>query len=200
MNQSIAETVNELIAELIGLNSANPSSDISAEIIVNTINELIVELIDLSGIESNPSDADLAEVMKIIRNKETVQELMTEIISLKRNRIDAEASTVADTDTNLDVIALTIALIIAETFVGTRHGQSTQGRGRTQVAWAANPGPVGTVDEAKTCNTAGTIQLNTANLSYKHHDKTKSFTGASLEQIAQKVANPHVTEEQLVSI
>ena len=113
----ITETINELIAELIGLNKAEPDFDIYAEIIVTTINELNAELINLTGIESSSSVATSAEIIMIVRYKEAIEQLLTEIISLKRfeavARQNAQVSAVAETDTNLKVISLTINVIIA---------------------------------------------------------------------------------------
>ena len=118
----IAETINELIAELIGLNNAEPDFDINSEIIVNTINELITELISLTGIESGSSGATSADIIKIIRYKETIEELLTKIVTLKRSGAVtgeiSQASATAETVKNLEVIALSITLIIASINVG----------------------------------------------------------------------------------
>ena len=120
---NIAKTVNQLVAELISLNNAEPDFYICAEIIVNTINEIIIELINLTGIESSFSVAISAEIIMIIRCKETIEELLTEILTLKSNaevtRLNVQSSAVAETNIDLDVIALSIALLVAAVTAGT---------------------------------------------------------------------------------
>ena len=56
----IAETINELVTELIALDNVEPSFDIYAETIANRINENIAELINLA----TRSDENTSEIVK----------------------------------------------------------------------------------------------------------------------------------------
>ena len=106
-----ANTIIELVTELINLDNADPSSEISARIITKTINELLTEVINLVGIEIGSYAATSAGTIA-----ENIQQQLTEIITLKRIGINAgnnaDPNAMVSADNNLTVVAETIAAII----------------------------------------------------------------------------------------
>ena len=100
-----AITINELIAELINLDNAGQGFEISAELMANTVKEVFAELTNLAGMKASSSDAFSAKTMK-----KTIQELVSELISLKRDEVGAEPNTEA----KIRDIAKTIDTIIAD--------------------------------------------------------------------------------------
>ena len=112
-----AETVNQLVTRLIALNNVELDFDTSAEIIANEIMTRLVELIDL--IETDPNSSDTTGAGFIV---ETVQNFLTEIITLKSSETDAGPNVDASTDADIKASAETIAVIIAD-FIETNKSE-----------------------------------------------------------------------------
>ena len=105
--QNNANTINELVAELINLENADSGFEICVELISNTINELFAELMNLAGIETTSSDLT-----------STIQERVTELVNLKRGRVGSEPNLEA----NLALMAESIDKIIASFIETNKNG------------------------------------------------------------------------------
>lgn len=107
----IYESINQFVGEIIALDNTDAGFRSSAEVIANKINDRVAEIIILAGIEPAAADTTSAETIS-----KTIQTHVTEIIDLKQSITDAAQNTddtVLATDSNINQITSTIAVIIA---------------------------------------------------------------------------------------